>query len=340
MIVNGRREPIGGARRVSVEARAPLLLAAQRVGEAGLALWMGYHALVRLVIGPLGTDGRIYYEAAAAMRAGLDPWLAGPVGIRFNGPPITILPLVPFTFIPEVTAVWIWTGASAIAAWVAVRRLGLAPYWILFPPLVDGIAAANPNVVALALLTVPFGGGLASFLKVYLAAPLAIWGRWRDLLILAAAVVVTAPLLPWGLFVTDSGQIGSAYTAQAHGGFSASGWWIVPTVLALAYLGRDKAGWLVVPMLWPNAGYHYGLFALGAAHPILGLLMSLPWQGLWPPAVWLLAGWTFTSQRATGRTPRSRLPWTGSRLARAAWGTWRPRTAPRPSPPTGSEPYR
>lgn len=305
MIVNGRREPIAGLPRVHVPAAQtqPLLIAAQQVGAVFLAIWMGYHSLIRLVIGPLGTDGRIYYEAAVAMRNGLDPWLAGAVGDRFNGPPITLLPLVPFTVMPEVTAIWIWTAISAVAAWIAIRRLGLAPYWILFPPLVDGIAAANPNVLCLLLLTLP-AASMAAYLKVYLVVPLAILGRWRDLVILGALVLVTAPLLPWATFVRDASEIGGAYASQSAGGFSASGWLIVPTALALAYLGRTKAAWLSVPMLWPNAGFHYGMFALGAAHPILGVMMSLPWQGMWPPAVILFAGWTFTSRRAASRTPR------------------------------------
>ena len=61
---------------------------------------------------------------------------------------------MPFALIPEGIGLAIFLGASIAVVALALRRLGLPLWWLLFPPMMEGIAAANPQILILGLLLV------------------------------------------------------------------------------------------------------------------------------------------------------------------------------------------
>ena len=137
--------------------------------------------------GRLGIDGRIYYRAAQAWLDGHDPWLAGvPVsGFRFDfaGPPPTVLAFAPFAVLPEDVFNAVWLTITVAAAVYTIHRLRRPMWWLLFPPLVQGVLVGNPQVLCLAVLLAgsDWLRSLAVPLKAYAALPMLAERRWRAL---------------------------------------------------------------------------------------------------------------------------------------------------------------
>ena len=269
-------------------------------------LWSGWRlwdlGFVQLGLGELswlGRDFRIYRNAALALVNGTDPWLAfdhwNGTDWHFAALPLTAQLFVPFAWLPEGIGLAIFLAATVAVVLLAFRRIGLPPWFLLFPPLMEGLAAANPQVLLLGLLLVggPAARALAAGLKVYALIPIVARREWRAVAAVATLVVASFAVAP-GLWIGYAGQFGaiSARLAEeSHGGVSAT---IVldPVVFgpAIANLGtlsvvpglllyglvaglvllvavRDTraAGWLFVPLLWPSAEYHYATFALPVA---------------------------------------------------------------------------
>jgi len=242
--------------------------------------------------GTLGLDAHIYYHGSAAWLAGQDPWSAGAqLGDRLFSyaglPPTTIL-LAPFTVLPEELFVWLWLVLSVVAAVVVVRSLQLPLAWLIYPPLLYGVLAANPHVVLLALVVAGGTGGgvLASMLKVVAIPPLIGERRWRAVGIAALAIVATVLAAPglWVSFLHQAGAIADTIHAESGGGASAWGepLLFVPTAVALGALAMvdvRAAGWLAVPALFPTTQYYYAMFAL-PVDPFMAAAMAFPWPGV------------------------------------------------------------
>jgi hypothetical protein len=99
-----------------------------------------------------GWDAVVYTHAAQALISGGNPWATEAFGIHFAAPPTGLLPFLPFVVLPDslVAAAWIAIGLGSSV--YAVRRLSLPLWWLLFPPLVMGIAAGSSAPLVLALI--------------------------------------------------------------------------------------------------------------------------------------------------------------------------------------------
>ena len=118
--------------------------------------------------------------------------ISGGSTYHFAGLPPAVLAFVPTAWLPESVVAIVSAGVSfAAGAWI-IGRLGLAWWWLLFPPLVMGALSANPGVVLLALLLSrwPPAEGLAGALKVYAILPMLAERRWRGL---AAFGLIASP---------------------------------------------------------------------------------------------------------------------------------------------------
>jgi hypothetical protein len=225
-------------------------------------------------------DVRVYREAAATVLGGGDPWAPTSVGVAFAGPPPTLLPFIPLALVPLELAVVITATVLGSAAWWAIRRLGLAPWWMLFPPLFEGLVVGNLDVAVVALLLIPGPlAGLAAVAKIYGVVPLLLQRRWAAIGLAIAISALTLPL--WPTFIRHLPEIRETLDLQS-GGYSAWGtWFMVPTVMALWALRRRGASWLVVPALWPDTQIHYSAMSLPAisrfplAAAIIGLASPL-----------------------------------------------------------------
>jgi hypothetical protein len=241
-------------------------------------------------IAKLGSDAVLYATAAGAWRQGGDPWQVAVSGVRFAAPPPTLLLYVPFVDVQANITAAFWVGADLIAIVYIIRRLRIPWWWAMFPPVVEAIFAGNPEPVMLALLV---SGSVvlracAPVVKIYAFAPLVGERDWPALTLACVGLVLTALILPWGLFINDAPLVATTLTSQAMGLSALSVGWLLPAAVAgLLVLGLRRAGWLAVPVVWPHTQLHYALIALPKMTPVLAFGLSVPVPGA--PAVALVA---------------------------------------------------
>ncbi len=241
---------------------ASLATAARRIWLPAWFIGWDVTIVVRLLWPhSVGIDGNLYSVAAHAWLTGGDPWGIFD-GNRLAAPPPTLLPFILTSWLPGGVAGYLWVGVALVAAVVSIRRLGLPPWWLLFPPLVVAIWHGSIEPVVLLLLVVG-PRALAPVIKLYAALPLLGESRWRDLFIAGAILVLTAPFLPWAQYLSHWNDVQAALREEGFGIAEAS-----PsiaslfTVVALVILGRRRAGYLAVPTLWPSAHFHYATVSI------------------------------------------------------------------------------
>jgi hypothetical protein len=248
----------------------------------------------------IGIDARLYAAAARSMLQGGDPWAVSEAGIYFAAPPPTLLPFIPFAFAGPLLTTVVWMGGSAILAVLAVRSLRRPLWWALFPPIVDGILAGNPDVAVLAVLVMAGGrwSAAAPFLKIYAIVPMIGERRWRSVLIAVVALLVTAPLLPWARWINEYGVI-SGHLSSTSATTSVFGQPVLMVVAAVALLalGIRRAGWLAVPLLWPSTQFHYAALAVPGLTPFLALAWCYPQPEVWLAAVVVAAAHRWLIER-------------------------------------------
>jgi hypothetical protein len=232
------------------------------------------------IVAPLtiGSHGAIYADAARAWLTGVDPWQVGPPAAVFGGPPTMLLPFAPFAFLPWDVTRMAWVAIDAVVAVWAIRRLGLPPYWLIFPPLFEAIVLGHPEVLVLGLVVLrgPLGG-LAVLIKPYAVLPLLAERRWTAIIVGAIAALITFPFLPWGRFFAELPQIGATIVRQSQGdSVFGQPLLMVVAVIALAALGPRRALWLAVPVLWPYAQPIYKSMSLPMLTPVVALAWALP----------------------------------------------------------------
>jgi hypothetical protein len=233
-----------------------------------------------LVTGPPGFDGRLYLAATRAWLAGADPWLL--IGNqRFAAPPPSLVPLAPIAILPEEVGVALMILLAAVGAVATIRMLRLPFWWLLFPPFIDGVWNGNPQTLLVPMILIG-AGPVAAFLKLYALVPLILTLRWRAVLVTAVAFILTAPLLPWASYLARFGELSRALEAQSMGGLSATAVpWLVPiAIVVLILCGRERAGWLAVPVVWPSTQWYYSTLALPALTPVAAAIMAVPIPGI------------------------------------------------------------
>ena len=282
-------------------ARGPdLRLVRAWIDRYWLAVWFGIISAMRLSVlstGEAGFDARLYLKATRAWLAGADPWILIDTQ-RFAAPPPTLLPLAPIAILPESIGVAVMIALAVVGAVATVRILRLPWWWILFPPFLDAAWNGNPQNLLLPLILVG-AGPLAAFLKIYAVLPMALTLRWRALLVTGAALLVTAPFLPWGSYIAQFGDLSTALATQSDGGLSATALpWLIPVAFAaLLFAGRERAAWLAVPALWPTTQWYYSTLAVPALTPLAAAVIAIPVPGAAVVAVVIVA----VTRRTTSR---------------------------------------
>lgn len=258
-----------------VAAHAPAIL---------LATWFFLLSAMRLSLliktTPLGFDARLYHAATDVWLAGGDPWDVTLNGIRFAAPPPTLLAMLPFALLPGDLAVALLVALGVAASVWAIRKLRLPLWWLAFPPLVDGLWNANPQVLVVPLLLAG-AAPIAVFVKAYAGVVPLIRLEVRALVVTAILLLVTAPFLPWATFIADFGVISRALYVQSAGGMSV---WAVPILIPLALLaawlaGRERTAWWAVPVFWPSTQWYYGSMALPAMTTLSAAVLAVPITG-------------------------------------------------------------
>ncbi len=247
-----------------------------------LAVWFGIISAMRLsilVTGSPGFDGRLYLKATRAWLAGTDPWVFIDTQ-RFAAPPPSLVPLAPVAVLPEEVGVAVMIVLAALGAFATIRLLRLPLWWLLFPPFVDGVWNGNPQTLIVPLILVG-AGPIAAFLEIYALVPMIFTLRWRAILVTAAALLLTAPFLPWASYIAQFTDLSAALGSQSDGGLSATAIpWLLPVaIVALVLCGRERAGWLAVPVVWPATQWYYSTLALPALTPIAAAILAIPVPG-------------------------------------------------------------
>jgi hypothetical protein len=283
---------------------------AQRIASTWLlGAWFlewDFHRVGEIIhAGVLGKDALIYYRAAALWLSGGDPWAAAVTdamrnSYHFYGLPPTVVVLAPFTLLPPGSVRPVGILIEAVAALYVIRRLTLPPWWLLFPPLVEGVLAGNPSIALLALLVTPHAAvnALAPILKVYAGLPLLGEGRRQAVVIGLVLGVATLLLWPglWSQFLDGIVPRGAQLMRESSGGFSAYQYGLGITaltgvaVLAVAWIDRRAAGWLAPIAVWPASEFHWSTLALPLRSPLLAAALSVSVQGF-PALVVVIYSW-------------------------------------------------
>jgi hypothetical protein len=263
----------------------------------------------------IGRDFRIYRAAGEAVLNGGSPWAASApwngVDWHYAAPPTAAQLFAPLGLLPESLGLLVFATASLGLAWLGLRRVGLPVWWLLFPPLTEGLLAANPQIALFGLLVVsgpavgstPIARALAVGLKTYAIAPILARREWRAAVaclgLLGLSVAVGAGL--WATYLADAGVITARLVDESQGGVSAAvilrpgvfgpllpagpvgivvPWLVVGVVTGLIVLVavRDvsAAGWLVAPLLLPAAEYHLATLAIPVARRRATWILAIP----------------------------------------------------------------
>jgi hypothetical protein len=252
-----------------------------------------------LIDARFGNDALLYREAAAQLVGGA-PWSSFVGGYSYAAPPLQAVPFLPFLGLSPVGFLAIWLSLSAVAgAWI-VRTLQLGPAYLLFPPLVFGVALGNPAVVGMAcvLAGVPLIG-------LILRPHLALVASRRALIVFAILSGLAIVLRPD--YVAAIGDVARRYAAESR---SINFWatpLMIPAALALLLLARTDraaAAWLVMPALGPAMGWYGFAMVLPARSTALAVACALPVPFLGATAIVV-----YCVVRVVGRASRSRT-WT------------------------------
>jgi hypothetical protein len=250
--------------------------------------WLGYLvgawfvviSVMRLLVissATPGFDGRLYLSATVAWLHGADPWSVYSGAIRFAAPPPSLLAMLPFTLVPEDVAVALIIGLGLVGTAWAIRRLGLPLWWLAFPPFIDGLYNANPHVLLLPLL-VAGAAPVAVLVKVYAGLVPLVLRQWRAVAISAVVLVVTIPFLPWATYIAEWSSLTASLADQSDGGMSATATPIlIPVaVVALLLMGRKRAAWWIVPVLWPSTQWYYASLVMPGATLLSAVVVAIP----------------------------------------------------------------
>jgi len=297
-----RRSPAPGARGARITTLADRLLPLWFLAWSAVRIQQLGWDVNRWDTSFLGRDFRIYRNGALALLNGGDPWSAfdtwNGTDWHFAALPTAAQLFVPFALIPEGVGMALFMALSTAVAWLAFRRLGLPAWWLLFPPLMEGLVAANPQILLFGLLVVggPLARAGATALKVYAIVPVLARREWRGVAVTAAvfAASITIGWTAWSTYLAEFGAIAARVASESQGGVSATllldprifGGALPPDgvvrfvpglllygLVALLVLGaalRDvrAAGWLAVPLLWPAAEYHLATLAIPAGRRV------------------------------------------------------------------------
>ncbi len=267
----------------------------RNVARLALPAWFALIS-VPLILGllrkpdTLFLDARLYIDATRLWLAGGDPWSASYLGIEYAAPPPSLLPLVPFALLPQPLD-WVLLGLVCVAGTVlTIRMLSLPWWWILFPPVVQGVTSGNVQMLLIPLI-LGGAGWLASLLKAYALVPVVILGQWRQVIVVVVLLVLTYPLLPWASYVENYSVLAERLAAQTGYGLPlAASVLLLPVVLpALVIIGRPRAAWLAVPALWPSQQWYYATLALPLRSALVGAVIATPVSGSGALATILLA---------------------------------------------------
>lgn len=253
------------------------------MGQVALAAWFVTLSAMRLAI--LATDEpfsdlRLYLRGASAWLRGEDPYAVHIGTLYYAAAPPSVLPMAPFTLLPEPVAIAILTILAVAVSFWTLRRLDLPWWWIAWPPLVDNLWNGKPQLFLVPLL-LGSAGWLAPIVKAYAVVPLLVQFRFRALLLGAAIMLVTVPFLPWAAFLGRLSDTTTLLSEQSQGGMSA---WFAPvlvpfTIVALVAMGRRRASWWIVPALWPSTQWYYSLMAMPVLTPLTAAILAAPVQG-------------------------------------------------------------
>ena len=258
---------------------------AATVSRYGLVTWFAIESVLAVAVVVLDPrrlffDARLYLDATRMWLAGGNPWDVVLFGNYFAAPPPTLLPFVPFALLPPDLGVALVALAVCVGAFATVRLLHLPWWWLLFPPLVQCVLAANVQALLVPLILLP-GGALAVLLKIYAGFPLAILGRWRSLLVAAAVLGATLPVLPWSTYISEFALISQRLADQSKYTLPMELLLLLAplTLAALVVVGRERAAWLIVPAIWPSQQFYYGTLAMPTKSKIATALIALPVPG-------------------------------------------------------------
>ena len=251
-----------------------------RTLEVLVASWFVVISAMRLSVMSAaipGFDAKLYRTATLTWLDGGDPWSVYDGAIRFAAPPPSLLAMLPFALVPETVAVVAMIGLGFFGTAWALRRLGIPLWWLAFPPFIDGLYNANPHVLLIPLLVAGLAP-IATLVKIYAIPTPVLLGEWKAVVVTGIVLLVTIPILPWASYIAQFPEITADLAEQSDGGMSALA---IPVLIpvgavALVLMGRRRAAWWVVPVLWPSTQWYYTSLVMPATTLLAAFVVAVP----------------------------------------------------------------
>jgi hypothetical protein len=301
-------------------ARRPLAI----VARLALPIWFLGWTLVRIQqlgwtgvgwdLSFIGRDFWIYRNAAESLLTTGNPWVASApwngTEWHFAAAPTAAQLFVPFLLVPADVAFLLFSVLSVAVVLSGFWRSGVPAWWLLFPPMTEGLFAGNPQILVLGLLLVgaagargqprragvgvPMARAAAVALKVYAIVPVVARREWRAVGALGALFAASVLLSPaaWRLYLDQFRSISARVVAESHGGLSAA-LFLDPKVFGSALPDSESVRMFA----------SLGLYGLMVAMVVLVAVRDVPSAGwlaaplLWPAAEYHLATMTIPIAR-------------------------------------------
>ena len=232
--------------------------------------------------GYLGNDALVYRAGAVELLHGRDPWSATINGYSYAAPPLELVPFVPLALIPEWIVQPSAVAIALLSGGLIASRLQLPAFWVMYPPMIFGIAIANPSIPGMAAVLYGFPLiGLMLRPQLLLVAPRRAIATF---LLLSAAALLLVPG-----FIASITNVASRYAAE--GGIIVNAWMtplMIPAAVALLLLARidgRAAAWLVVPAISPAVGWYGYTMVLPVKSTPLAVACAIPIPGFGAVAI-------------------------------------------------------
>jgi hypothetical protein len=232
------------------------------------------------------SDALLFRGAAEALAVGTNPWGLSLNGWSFAAPPLEAWPFLPFVPLSAPVFMAAWLGACAISAIVIVRRLGLPPTWLLYPPLVLGVVLGNPAIVGMACLMSGF-----PLIGLVLRPQLLPAASRRAIFFFVCLSILAIALRPDLIQIV--GQVIGRYGLESR---VTTNFWpnplAIPAAIGLVLLARrdrQAARWLLMPAIGPAMGWYGYAMVLPIRSTWLALACAIPIPGIGAAAITMYA---------------------------------------------------
>lgn len=152
---------------------------------------------------------------------------------------------------------------------------------VVLSPLADAFINGSLNAILFPAIIFGFAP-VAAAAKAFAILPMLAERRWRAIAATVVIYAATLPFLPWSMFLADVPVWSQGLMTQSA---RMSAYPSLPLMaigaIALLMIDARRAGWLVVPILWPWTQIDYAAISVPALDRITAAFYAMPFPGFY-----------------------------------------------------------